>query len=536
MELSQYRENKDGSMRKNSAKYPIKELYQKWNNNKDWFLNRRIRVVDEETHLLKDALIDDIFKRDVQPVYSLEVEGNYKLECTRNHRIFTNQGWKTLDEFARLSETGIIAFQKDIQIATNGTLESAGNEIYKKRDWLSEQVEKGLSGRQIGELVPCSESTINRWMRHYKVKSQYKRELPGNGIYKNKEWLTEQTAKGLSYEQISKLVPCTEHTIHKWMCRYKLKSCHKWPIWNKGLKYKTGPNKNLSEESRQKRREARTGPRCNFWKGGITPDRKNIGRWTIEQGPKIREKFDYTCQICEKRGGTLVSHHLIPVWYDKSKARDFDNLVCVHDSCHKNLHAKNEELEFAKNYKGIILDKNKVKPQREFRHICKFRRIVNIAYVGKKQCYDIAVKGKNNNFIAGGIVVHNSLRYRPVTEYYYPEVWRKQSEDNKQGSAGPLGESEAKEADYTFRTTMEVIITAYENLLAHGVAKEQARILLPLNLYTEVAWMCSAQALYHFIQLRDAPDSQWEIREYARVMREMLKEKCPFLYGIWFDE
>ncbi len=129
-----------------------------------------------------------------------------------------------------------------------------------------------------------------------------------------------------------------------------------------------------------------------------------------------------------------------------------------------------------------------------------------------------------------------SLRYRPVKEYYYPEVWRKQSKDNKQGSAGPLNEMDSKEADYTFRTTMEVIISAYENLLAHGVAKEQARILLPLNLYTEVAWACSAQALYHFIQLRDAPDAQWEIREYARVMREMLKEKCPVLYGIWFEE
>ena len=50
--------------------------------------------------------------------------------------------------------------------------------------------------------------------------------------------------------------------------------------------------------------------------------------------------------------------------------------------------------------------------------------------------------------------------------------------------------------------------------------EEQARIILPLNQYTEVYWTASFQAIVNFIELRDEKTSQWEIQEYAKAMKE----------------
>ena len=76
----------------------------------------------------------------------------------------------------------------------------------------------------------------------------------------------------------------------------------------------------------------------------------------------------------------------------------------------------------------------------------------------------------------------------------------------------------------------------YEDLLKRGVAREQARLVLPMNQYTEVIWTCSAQALLNFIWLRDEGTAQVEIQEYAQAMREMVRERFPTLHDIWFEQ
>jgi thymidylate synthase (FAD) len=75
----------------------------------------------------------------------------------------------------------------------------------------------------------------------------------------------------------------------------------------------------------------------------------------------------------------------------------------------------------------------------------------------------------------------------------------------------------------------------YKDLLDLGVAKEQARIILPLNQYTEVYWTASFQAIMNFIELRDEPTAQWEIREYAIAMKRMMEEIYPEVTKIWFE-
>lgn len=67
----------------------------------------------------------------------------------------------------------------------------------------------------------------------------------------------------------------------------------------------------------------------------------------------------------------------------------------------------------------------------------------------------------------------------------------------------------------------------YEEFLELGVAKEQARLFLPLNLYTEFRWVVNARSLMNFLALRNDPPAMKEIRDYAVTIEEMFKEKMP---------
>ena len=126
-----------------------------------------------------------------------------------------------------------------------------------------------------------------------------------------------------------------------------------------------------------------------------------------------------------------------------------------------------------------------------------------------------------------------SGRYIPVQEYYHPEVWRKQSEDNKQASEGEIQQQEL--ANFVWDSTMKNVKEAYDGLLKLGVAKEQARAILPLNQYTEVYWTASFQAIMNFIELRNEKTSQWEIQEYAKVLLEQMKVVFPKTTKLWSE-
>ena len=126
-----------------------------------------------------------------------------------------------------------------------------------------------------------------------------------------------------------------------------------------------------------------------------------------------------------------------------------------------------------------------------------------------------------------------SGRYVEVQDYYKPSVYRQQSEDNKQASEGEIQQQEL--ADFVWDSTMRSVKEAYDGLLKLGVAKEQARAMLPLSQYTEVYWTASFQAIMNFIELRNEKTSQWEIQEYAKVLLEQTKETFPKTTELWSE-
>ena len=128
-----------------------------------------------------------------------------------------------------------------------------------------------------------------------------------------------------------------------------------------------------------------------------------------------------------------------------------------------------------------------------------------------------------------------SGRYTPVTDYYIPKVWRKQSQDNKQASEGELNDLQQKRMTHLYERYLLDVERVYETMVQTGMAKEQARVVLPLSQYTEVYWTASFQAIMNFIDLRDEKTAQWEIQQYAKCLKEMMYDIYPETVKIWSD-
>ena len=126
-----------------------------------------------------------------------------------------------------------------------------------------------------------------------------------------------------------------------------------------------------------------------------------------------------------------------------------------------------------------------------------------------------------------------SGRYVPYDEFYEPTEFRKQSEDNKQASDGLVdNQSHVKRI---WEIGQREAISAYEDMLERGVAREQARSILPLTVYTKVWWTASFQSIMNFIELRDEKTSQVEIQEYAKVMKKIMLKTFPETTKLWSE-
>jgi thymidylate synthase (FAD) len=119
----------------------------------------------------------------------------------------------------------------------------------------------------------------------------------------------------------------------------------------------------------------------------------------------------------------------------------------------------------------------------------------------------------------------NEISGRYVTfdqEVWTPTAWREQSPLVKQGSGADL--EDGSDAAEIYASAMRNSFNAYEALLALGVAREQARLVLPLSLMSECYWTASLQAVIHFLRLRQDGHAQAEIRAYADAIRELVKQ------------
>lgn len=144
-------------------------------------------------------------------------------------------------------------------------------------------------------------------------------------------------------------------------------------------------------------------------------------------------------------------------------------------------------------------------------------------------------------FVARQWIRHRTARLNEISgrysvmkdEFYLPDPAevRLQSKLNKQGRGEDAVDPEtAQKVIELLRAEQESIYGHYESMIESDIARELARINLPLSLYTEWYWQIDLHNLFHFLQLRLDGHAQYEIRVYAEAMARCAKAVAPYAY------
>ncbi len=127
-----------------------------------------------------------------------------------------------------------------------------------------------------------------------------------------------------------------------------------------------------------------------------------------------------------------------------------------------------------------------------------------------------------------------SGRYSVLADEFYlppPSQIRRQSKDNKQGrDAEEVPAELQREVLDLLLQEQHAAYETYQHLLRRDIARELARINLPLSLYTQWYWQMDLHNLFHFLELRMDPHAQWEIQQYAEVIARIARAVAPVAY------
>jgi len=117
-----------------------------------------------------------------------------------------------------------------------------------------------------------------------------------------------------------------------------------------------------------------------------------------------------------------------------------------------------------------------------------------------------------------------------------PDAWRLQSTANRQGSAGALEVDAGARFTAREKEIQETARAVYNERIAAGIAREQARKDLPLSTYTEAYWKIDLSNLLHFLSLRMEANAQLEIRRYAEIIgNEIVRRWVPVTWEAFRD-
>ncbi|MBI3099555.1 MAG: FAD-dependent thymidylate synthase [Planctomycetes bacterium] len=444
----------------------------------------RLRQIDEQTRRLQHTRIATVYKNGRKPVFRMTLADGKTIECTRDHRFFFSDGWHTLAE------------RVGLDCSAGGVAHWTGGETFLY-----------VNGCRAEAPAPYRDAA---WLdHHYNVEK-------------------------VKIQDVADRCGVTYHTIRKWLILHGLthqKGGRSQPPWNRGRSYRLGPRR-PSIAWKEANRRARSGAASNFWRGGIATQRSSIGRWTTQHAHIIHELNRWTCQLCHHRAPELHCHHIVPVWADASRAWEESNLTTLCGDCHRSIQGR--ELDFVERLGGPPVREEwkarSLRTPRRWLEEAKLVRVEGFEFVGEKETYDLEVEGPFHNFVANGIVTHNSVneystRYSIAIDSAQKTPsgkWRMQAAGNRQGSEGyaeaSLGGTLTAREEELQRLAREV----YNERIGKGIAREQARKDLPLSTYTEAYWKVDLWNLLHFLSLRMDPHAQEEIRDYATTMGEKI--------------
>jgi thymidylate synthase (FAD) len=126
-----------------------------------------------------------------------------------------------------------------------------------------------------------------------------------------------------------------------------------------------------------------------------------------------------------------------------------------------------------------------------------------------------------------------SGRYSVLPEEFYlpnPDQVRAQGKRSRQVGEGPVEPGTARRASESFDRALRRSYETYNELLEAGVAREMAREVLPVGLYTEFYWKQDLHNLFHFLRLRMDWHAQYEIRAYGDAIAKCVKAVAPMAF------
>lgn len=479
----------------------IESLYEEWmretpHSRFDEVYGRRkniskqiIRTLNTESGVFEESHIVDIICNGKKEVFEIVTKDGKKLKMTRDHRLYTKHGWMSLDDAVGLeNRNGHWCMTKVCHVGTNG-VKYAGTGKYQDYSWLKAKKEIGYSVQDMADEAGCSYHTIRKWLKIHNLK----------------------------FDQLKSL--CS----------------HGDTPWNKGTKGAiTWTDEQKKQQSNRLLHHHKTKPSTRQ----NTTWRQGVNRWTSQIAHQIHKMYNWTCQLCGERGKKLHCHHIIPVSINEDLAKDRNNLVTVCADCHVKIHksTKTEEL-FADKFRSQDTKKTEWK-RRGYKSGLKvhFTEIISISYKGEETVYDLTVDHPSHNFIANGLVVHNceneiSRRYVTFEPEIYIPRWRgKPTGGAKQGSDTFIEEDFFM--DKSYKETIEHCLKTYESLISDGIAPEQARFVLPQGTYTEWYWTGSLSAYARFFKQRIDDHAQWEIRQYADVIGQLIEPLFPYSWKV----
>lgn len=344
----------------------------------------------------------------------------------------------------------------------------------------------------------------------------------GVAVYQDYEWLksakSESISNGTGVQGIADKAGVSYHTIRKWLKRLDLSFTNKEvssyaAIWNKGLPSELQPmyRKNHSDETRKKMSDSSIkGADNNLYRTGGNANRsfrKSVADYWYKRKLSL---YNNNGGVCEITGvaydiSDLEIDHVEPVSQSPNLAYEPSNIQLIH----KDLHVKKSVSEKAINKITIT-----------------WQKVVAIEYVGEEQTYDLEVEHESHNYVANGIVTHNSQRYADVTQMgFTTRECRLQDVKNRQNSIA--NDNLDLESDWC--SAQEELTSMakhyYEHALSLGIAKEQARALLPIGLTVSRLYMTGdIRSWLHYLAVRLDPTTQKEHRELAALIKDCVGE------------
>lgn len=240
--------------------------------------------------------------------------------------------------------------------------------------------------------------------------------------------------------------------------------------------------------------------------------------------------------------------------------RQENNLVSFGKDCHKFIHHNHLEADFAEKFQPILepVDRNAMswcaflrrlslarlapqpKPSREKlkAHLVK---VTKVEYLGLQVTYDLEVTDPWHNFVANGIVVHNSFRYtgqriidvvngkRDIEDVFYLRPIGYYT--NRQGKRYFYSESQ-RELDLKW---CKEACLLYQTRIQEGLAEEHARSIIPFDARQHFVLSCNARSLMHLLDLRWKKDAQLEAQKFSELLYLRFAEWMPTV-AHWYKE